>query len=154
MADELRIREVLLNIISNAVKFTKDGGTISFAAENAPGNDDHHIIIRYRISDTGIGMSEEFQSRIFDEFSQENDGARTSYKGTGLGMAIAKKYVDLMGGKIEVSSRQGVGSTFTVEIPLLIAEHVETEEKEKLKKDTDLHGLHVLLAEDNDLNAR
>ena len=153
MADELRIREVLLNIISNAVKFTKDGGTISFVAENCPGNDAHHVIVRYRISDTGIGMSEEFLDRIFDEFSQENDGARTSYKGTGLGMAIAKKYVDLMGGKIEVSSRQGVGSTFTVEIPLLIAEHVETEEKEKLKKDMDLHGLHVLLAEDNDLNA-
>lgn len=153
MADELRIREVLLNIISNAVKFTKDGGTISFATENAPGNDDHHIIIRYRISDTGIGMSEEFQSRIFDEFSQENDGARTSYKGTGLGMAIAKKYVDLMGGKIEVSSRQGVGSTFTVEIPLRIAEQILTEKEEKLRKDMDLHGLHVLLAEDNDLNA-
>ena len=153
MADELRIREVLLNIISNAIKFTKDGGSISFVAENAPGNDEHHIIVRYRISDTGIGMSEEFQTRIFDEFSQENNGARSSYKGTGLGMAIAKRYVDLMGGKIEVSSRQGVGSTFTVEIPLLIAEHVETEEKEKLKKDMDLHGLHVLLAEDNDLNA-
>ncbi len=153
MADELRIREVLLNIISNAVKFTKDGGTISFVAENCPGNDDHHIIIRYRISDTGIGMSEEFQSRIFDEFTQENDGARTSYKGTGLGMAIAKKYVDLMGGKIEVSSRQGIGSTFTVEIPLRIAEQVLTEKEEKLRKDMDLHGLHVLLAEDNDLNA-
>ena len=153
MADEIRIREVLLNIISNAVKFTKDGGAISFAAENAPGNDDHHIIIRYRISDTGIGMSEEFQSRIFDEFTQENDGARTSYKGTGLGMAIAKKYVDLMGGKIEVSSRQGVGSTFTVEIPLRIAEQILTEKEEKLRKDMDLHGLHVLLAEDNDLNA-
>ena len=153
MADELRIREVLLNIISNAVKFTKDGGSISFVAENAPGNDEQHVIVRYCISDTGIGMSEEFLDRIFDEFSQENNGARTSYKGTGLGMAIAKKYVDLMGGKIEVSSSQGVGSTFTVEIPLLIAEHVETEEKEKLKKDMDLHGLHVLLAEDNDLNA-
>ena len=83
------------------------------------------MIVRYRISDTGIGMSEEFQIRIFDEFSQENDGARTSYKGTGLGMAIAKQYVNLMGGKIEVSSRQ----------------------------DMDLQGLHVLLAEDNDLNA-
>lgn len=153
MADELRIREVLLNIISNAVKFTKDGGTISFAAENAPGNDEHHIIIRYRISDTGIGMSEEFQTKIFEEFSQENGGARTSYKGTGLGMAIAKRYVDLMGGKIEVNSRQGIGSTFTVEIPLLIAEQVLTEEKEKLRKDMDLHGLHVFLAEDNDLNA-
>ena len=88
MADELRIREVLLNIISNAVKFTKDGGTISFVAENCPGKDEHHLIVRYHISDTGIGMSEEFQTRIFDEFSQENNGARTSYKGTGLGMAI------------------------------------------------------------------
>ena len=153
MADEVRIREVLLNIISNAVKFTKDGGTISFVAENGPGNDEHHIIVRYRISDTGIGMSEEFQTRIFDAFSQENDGARTSYKGTGLGMAIAKQYVDLMGGKIEVSSRQSIGSTFTVEIPLLIAEQVLTEKEEKLRKDIDLHGLHVLLAEDNDLNA-
>ena len=153
MADELRIREVLLNIISNAVKFTKDGGTISFVAENCPGNDEHHVIVRYRISDTGIGMSEEFQSRIFYEFTQENDGARTSYKGTGLGMAIAKKYVDLMGGKIEVSSRQGIGSTFTVEIPLRIAEQVLTEKEEKLRKEMDLHGLHVLLAEDNDLNA-
>ena len=153
MADELRIREVLLNIISNAVKFTKDGGSISFVAENDPGNDEQHMIVRYRISDTGIGMSEEFQNRIFDAFSQENDGARTSYKGTGLGMAIAKQYVDLMGGKIEVSSRQGIGSTFTVEIPLLIAEQVRTEANEKLRKDMDLHGLHVLLAEDNDLNA-
>ena len=153
MADELRIREVLLNIISNAVKFTKDGGTISFVAENGPGNDEQHMLVRYRISDTGIGMSEEFLDRIFDEFSQENDGARTSYKGTGLGMAIAKKYVDLMGGRIEVSSRQGVGSTFTVEIPLLMAEQVLTEKEENLKKDMDLHGLHVLLAEDNDLNA-
>ena len=131
MADELRIREVLLNIISNAVKFTKDGGTISFAAENCPGNDEHHMIVRYRISDTGIGMSEEFQARIFDEFSQENGGARTSYKGTGLGMAIAKQYVDLMGGKIEVSSKKGIGSTFTVEIPLLIAEQILIERKKR-----------------------
>ena len=153
MADELRIREVLLNIISNAVKFTKDGGTISFVAENCPGKDEHHLIVRYHISDTGIGMSEEFQTRIFDEFSQENGGARTSYKGAGLGMAIAKQYVDLMGGKIEVSSRKGIGSTFTVEIPLLIAEQILSEKEEKLRKDMDLHGLHVLLAEDNDLDA-
>ena len=153
MADELRIREVLLNIISNAVKFTKDGGTISFAAESRPGKDEQHIIVRFRISDTGIGMCEEVQTRIFDEFSQENNGGRTSYKGTGLGMAIAKRYVDLMGGKIEVSSRQGVGSTFTVEIPLLIAEHVPAEKEEKLRNDIAVRGLHVLLAEDNDLNA-
>ena len=153
MADELRIREVLLNIISNAVKFTKDGGTISFDAESRPGKDEQHIIVRFRISDTGIGMSEEFQTRIFDEFSQENNGARTSYKGTGLGMAITKRYVDLMGGKIEVSSRQGVGSTFTVEIPLLIAERILSGREDKPKNEIDLYGLHVLLAEDNDLNA-
>ena len=153
MADELRIREVLLNIISNAVKFTKDGGTISFAAESRPGKDEQHIIVRFHISDTGIGMSEEFQTRIFDEFSQENNGARTSYKGTGLGMAITKRYVDLMGGKIEVSSRQGVGSTFTVEIPLLIAERIPSGREDKPKNEIDLYGLHVLLAEDNDLNA-
>ena len=153
MADELRIREVLLNIISNAVKFTKDGGTISFAAESRPGKDEQHIIVRFRISDTGIGMSEEFQTRIFDEFSQENNGARTSYKGTGLGLAITKRYVDLMGGKIEVTSRQGVGSTFTVEIPLLIAERIPSGRENKPKNEIDLHGLHVLLAEDNDLNA-
>ena len=111
------------------------------------------MIVRYRIPDTGIGMSEEFQARIFDEFSQENGGARTSYKGTGLGMAIAKQYVDLMGGKLEVSSKKGIGSTFTVEIPLLIAEQILIEKEETLRKDMDLHGLHVLLAEDNDLNA-
>ena len=98
-------------------------------------------------------MSEEFRTRIFDEFSQENNGARTSYKGTGLGMAITKRYVDLMGGKIEVSSRQGVGSTFTVEIPLLIAERIPSGREDKPKNEIDLYGLHVLLAEDNDLNA-
>ena len=151
MADELRIREVLLNIISNAVKFTKDGDTITFIAENYSGDDEHLVIVRYRISDTGIGMSKEFQTRIFDEFSQVNNGARTSYRGTRLGMAIAKRYVDLMGGEIVLSSKQGVGSTFTVEIPLCIAENVSTEEK--VKKEIDLQGLRVLLTEDNDLNA-
>ena len=80
-------------------------------------------------------------------------GQEPVIEGSGLEMAIAKQYVDLMGGKIEVSSRQGIGSTFTVEIPLLIAELVLIEKEEKLRKDTDLHGLHVLLAEDNDLNA-
>ena len=91
MADELRIREVLLNIISNAVKFTKDGGTISFVAENCPGKDEHHIIVRYRISDTGIGMSEEFQKHLFELFAQEQKGGASKFGGTGLGMPIDMK---------------------------------------------------------------
>ena len=153
ITDKLRLNQVLLNILENAVKYTRPGGKIYFQIRELEEQEPGFAKYEFCVKDTGIGMSEEFQTRIFDEFSQENNGARTSYKGTGLGMAIAKQYVDLMGGKIEVSSRQGVGSAFTVEIPLLIAEHVLTEEKEKLRKDIDLHGLHVLLAEDNDLNA-
>ena len=152
MADELRIREVLLNIISNAVKFTKDGGTISFAAENAPGNDENHIIVRYRISDTGIGMSEEFQTRIFDEFSQENGGARTSYKGAGLGMAIARKLVEKMGGTITFESEKGVGTTFVIRVPFKIDPDADKREEQKEVSEKSIKGLHILLAEDNELN--
>ena len=152
MADELRIREVLLNIISNAVKFTKDGGTISFAAENAPGNDENHIIVRYRISDTGIGMSEEFQTRIFDEFSQENGGARTSYKGAGLGMAIARKLVEKMGGTITFESEEGVGTTFVIRVPFKIDLDADKREEQKDVSEKSIKGLHILLAEDNELN--
>ena len=152
MADELRIREVLLNIISNAVKFTKDGGTISFVAENCPGNDEHHVIVRYRISDTGIGMSEEFQSRIFDEFTQENDGARTSYKGTGLGMAIARKLVEKMGGTITFESEKGVGTTFVIRVPFKIDPDADKREEQKDVSEKSIKGLHILLAEDNELN--
>ena len=153
ITDKLRLNQVLLNILENAVKYTRPGGKIYFQIRELEEQEPGFAKYEFRVKDTGIGMSEEFQTRIFDEFSQENNGARTSYKGTGLGMAIAKKYVDLMGGKIEVSSRQGIGSTFTVEIPLRIAEQILTEKEEKLRKDMDLHGLHVLLAEDNDLNA-
>ena len=105
MADAVRIREVLVNILGNAVKFTEDGGTIGFEASYHPGGDDRHIMVRYRITDTGVGMTEEFLEHIFDEFSQEENGARTQYKGTGLGMAITKRYVDLMGGTIFVDSK-------------------------------------------------
>ena len=153
MADELRIRDVLLNLISNAVKFTKDGGRIVFKAENYPGDDSQHIVVCYQVSDNGIGMSEEFQSRLYEEFAQEREWARTSYKGTGLGLAITKRYVDLMGGTIEVQSTKGVGSTFTVKIPLLLAENVAVKKDEADSAQYDLNGTHILLAEDNDLNA-
>jgi len=154
LADPLRIREVLINIISNAVKFSEDGGRITFTADYHPGKDDRHIVVRYKVSDTGIGMSEEFQERIFDEFTQENAGARTSYKGTGLGMSITKHYVELMGGTISVKSKLGVGSTFTVEIPLELTQPPKSEAAQAAPpKKKDLHGVHALMAEDNDLNA-
>ena len=153
LADVARIREVLVNLLGNAVKFTKDGGKITLEISSSPGADEKHIITRYVVRDNGIGMSEEFQKKLFDPFSQEDDAnARTQYKGTGLGMAITKKYVDLMGGSIAVESKKGVGSTFTVEIPLELTEQViPSEQKQHLQRD--LTGIHVLMAEDNDLNA-
>ncbi len=153
LADEVRIREILINIISNAVKFTGDGGKITFETDYCPGKDARHITVCYRVSDTGVGMSEEFQKKIFDEFSQEDAGARTQYQGTGLGMAITKQYVDIMGGTITVESEKGVGSTFTVEIPLELARQQESAEEEPQAVEENLHGIHVLMAEDNDLNA-
>ncbi|GAB6115138.1 hypothetical protein JCM30795_13440 [Agathobaculum butyriciproducens] len=153
LADVVRIREVLVNLLGNAVKFTKDGGAITLDISSYPGADEKHIIIRYVVRDNGIGMSEEFQKKLFDPFSQEDDAnARTQYKGTGLGMAITKKYVDMMDGSIAVESKKGVGATFTVEIPLELPEQViPSEQKQHLHRD--LTGIHVLMAEDNDLNA-
>ena len=153
MTEPVRIREILVNILNNAVKFTKDGGTIRFDAGNRPGADAQHIVICYRIKDTGIGMSEEFQKKLFDEFAQEENGVRTQYKGTGLGMPISKKYVELMGGTITVDSRKGVGTTFTVEIPMELTNAEKVEKTKPLAQHNDLKGIKVLLAEDNDLNA-
>lgn len=156
MADALRIRDVLINILSNAVKFTKDGGKITFTTFTKPGKDERHFFGCYRIADTGVGMSEEFQrNKLFDEFTQESTDARTNYKGTGLGMAITKRYVELMGGTITVESKQGVGSTFTVELPLVWtdAASASPEDSEQQPKAVSLKGVPVLLAEDNDLNA-
>ena len=153
MTEPVRIREILVNILNNAVKFTKDGGTIRFDAGSRPGADAQHIVICYRIKDTGIGMSEEFQKKLFDEFAQEENGVRTQYKGTGLGMPISKKYVELMGGTITVDSRKGVGTTFTVEISLELTNAEKVEKTKPLVQYNDLKGIKVLLAEDNDLNA-
>ena len=153
LTDAVRVREVLVNILGNAVKFTNDGGTVTYAVSYYPGHDEHHINVRYRIADTGIGMAEEFVDHIFDEFSQEEHGARTQYKGTGLGMAITKRYVDLMGGTISVESRKGVGTTFTVDLPLEITDACEVEKKDYAVDNINLTGLKILLAEDNDMNA-
>lgn len=153
LADATRIREVLTNFLSNAVKFTKDGGTVTLDISSHPGEDDKHIVARYIVKDNGIGMSEEFQKKLFNPFSQEDDrGARTQYKGTGLGMAIAKEYVEMMGGSIAVESQKGVGTTFTVEIPLELTEQ-DIHQKQEEPVHHDLTGVNVLMAEDNDLNA-
>lgn len=153
MADEVRLREVLVNLISNAIKYTKDGGRISLMCTMKE-LDETHAKVTYEISDSGIGMSEDFVQHIFEEFTQEDAGAaRTEYKGTGLGMAITKNYVELMGGTIAVRSQKGVGSTFTVTLPMEIADAPLLRADKESSRPVDLKGVHVLLAEDNDLNA-
>lgn len=153
LADAARIREVLTNLLGNAVKFTKDGEMVTLDISSHPGEDDKHMIVRYIVKDNGIGMSEGFQKKLFKPFSQEDDsGARTQYKGTGLGMAITKEYVHMMGGKIDVESKKGIGTTFTVEIPLELTEQ-DIHQKQEEPVHRDLTGVNVLMAEDNDLNA-
>ena len=153
LADAVRIREVLVNILGNAVKFTEDGGSITFEADYFPGADERHMQVRYRVKDTGVGMGEDFVEHIFDEFSQEDNGARTQYKGTGLGMAITKRYIDMMGGSIMVRSRKGEGSTFTVTLPLERTDGSHVQKQDIPAAEADLMGVKILLAEDNDLNA-
>ncbi len=150
LVDAIHIREVLVNVFSNAVKFTRDGGTIKFTADYTLEQDGKHITVKYVISDTGIGMSEEFQKHIFEEFAQENSDARTQYKGTGLGMSIVKKYVEMMQGTILVQSKKNVGTTITIELPLELVDKIPDIEK---TSQGSLAGLCCLLVEDNDLNA-
>ena len=153
LTDPLRLREILINLLSNAVKFTPDGGSIDFSMGARPGKDEKTILVWFTVADTGSGMSEEFQKHLFEEFSQEKADARTQYTGHGLGMAIVKRYLDLMGGTISVRSRLGEGSTFTIELPMEVY-HAETalpQEPDDLKNT--LSGVRVLLAEDNALNA-
>jgi len=148
-ADELRLRQVFINILGNAVKFTPEGGKIWFRAVEEDSADDR-VWLRFEIQDTGCGMSEEFLKTIWDRFSQEGESARTKYKGTGLGMAITKRLVELMGGEIRVESRLGEGSTFTIQISFERCEPVQKAEKEAGKQSID--GVRILLAEDNDIN--
>ena len=153
LADPARLRDVLVNILSNAVKFTPDGGTITFEAQCQEKGGDGYINMRYRISDTGIGMNEEFIKEVFEEFAQEDSDVRTQYHGVGLGMAIVKKYVDMMGGTISVQSKKHEGTTFTVDIPLEITDKEWNKSDPGFSEKVDFTGVNVLLAEDNELNA-
>ena len=151
LVDEIRVREVLINVLGNAVKYTKDGGTITFSTEMRKGNTSSDIVVIFTVADTGIGMSKDFQAHMFDNFTQENTDARTQYNGTGLGLAISKKYVDLLGGTITVDSKKNIGTTFTIEIPMTLTTTKPLNSEEPAN--SDISGLHILLVEDNELNA-
>lgn len=149
LGDESHLKQAIINILGNAVKFTADGGRINFNVRELSCNN-NKVRIRMTVSDTGIGMQPEFVKHIWDPFSQENSGARTNYKGTGLGMVITKRYVEMMQGIVYVDSEPGKGSTFTVDITFdLDKDSDNANEKERLK---DLRGARVLLVEDNELN--
>lgn len=154
IGDSLRLKQVLLNLVSNAVKYTNEGGTIDLSAstQNYVGQD--RRMIRFVIRDTGIGMSEEFQRELFTPFTRERNSTTSGIVGTGLGMAIVKNMVDLMGGWIQVSSTVGVGTTFTVDIPLRSVEEMPGQESNGADlSEMNISGLRILVAEDNDLNA-
>lgn len=154
--DSVRLSEIVMNILSNAVKYTGNGGSIEVSVRQEK-KDDGWCNTVVSVVDTGIGMSEEFQQHIFEEFARERSSTVSGVDGAGLGMGIVKRLVDLMGGKITVQSRIGVGSTFTVSIPCRISSKEEAQAK---RADADtvidkgaLVGKRILLTEDNDLNA-
>ena len=151
VTDKLRLNQVLLNILSNAVKFTPDGGTIRLSVTEKESAEEGMADYEFRIKDTGIGMSEEFQKTIFDAFTRERTSTVSGIQGTGLGMAITKNIVEMMGGTVTVSSEQGKGSEFVVNLPCRISTRGHTQETNELQK-RDFSGKRVLLAEDNEMN--
>lgn len=148
----LHIRQIFLNVYSNCIKYNKVGGRI-VTNFRFLGTEKEKVVYQWTIQDTGIGMKQEYLKHIFEPFSQEHSDARSIYRGTGLGMAIVKRLVDKMDGKIEVMSEEGEGSIFTITIPFEIAKESDLKQKEKLTESADIQGFHLLLAEDNDLNA-
>lgn len=147
----LHVKRLLMNVLSNAIKYNRDKGHVMLDCFELSSTGDK-VQICFVCADTGIGMSEEFQKRMFEPFTQENAGARSVYGGTGLGMSITKSLVDKMGGTIGVESKQGVGTTYTITLPFGI-DDTEAAEPEQQQTDlTVLQGRRVLLAEDNALN--
>ena len=150
-SSQLYLRQILLNIYGNCIRYNHLGGSISTSIRSwIEGN--NKVVYQWDIRDTGIGMSQEFIQHIFEPFSQEKKGARTTYQGTGLGMSIVKKLLEQMGGKIDVTSQEGKGSNFLITLPLDIAPAPQ-QEAEKVEECYDIQGIRILLAEDNALNA-
>ena len=156
LTDTTKVKEIFVNILGNAIKYTPPGGSVMVNLDELPCDEHGYMMVRTRISDTGIGMSEEYLTEIFEAFTREQNTTKSKIAGTGLGMSIVKKYVDLLGGTIEVESELGKGSTFTVTLKHRIAD-----ESYYVKKHLEESGISreilkdrsILLAEDNDLNA-
>ena len=145
------VKRVLMNVLSNAIKYNRDNGFIYISYKELESNQPGYSIFEFTCRDTGIGMSKEFQERIFEPFAQEHMGSRSKYVGTGLGMPIAKSLVEKMGGTIEFTSQEGVGSQFVIRIPFKIDEEHKTEAVKEATS-ASIEGLSVLLVEDNELN--
>lgn len=153
LGSPLHLRRLLMNIISNAVKYNHAGGEVRLGCREKPSADPETAQIEFTCADTGIGMSEEFQKHVFEPFAQERNFARSEYGGTGLGMPIAKSLAEKMGGTLSFVSRQGVGTTFTLSLPFRICHAPEKRNKPKrLLQTSSIAGLHVLVAEDNRMN--
>lgn len=153
--DMARITEIILNLMSNSIKYTNDGGRIHCAINQKEDEREGWCIHELTVSDNGIGMTREFQKHIYESFTRERSSTASGIAGTGLGMGIVKKLVDMMDGTIDLQSKIGEGTTFRVRIPCRIATQEDTQPKtvENIGNPEDLKGIRILLAEDNDLNA-
>ena len=156
LTDVTKVKEILVNILSNAIKYTPAGGSVMVDVDELPCDESGYMIVKIRVSDTGIGMSQDYQTKIFEAFTREQNTTKSKIAGTGLGMSIVKKYVDLLGGTINVESELGKGSIFTVTLKHRIADesyYVKEYIEESGTGSEILEGRNILLAEDNDLNA-
>ena len=148
----VHVKRILMNILSNAVKYNKENGYVYISCREIPSKQTAMPTLEFVCRDTGIGMTEAFQKRIFEPFAQEHAGSRTKFAGTGLGMPITKKLVEKMGGTISFESKEGTGTTFVIRIPFRIDTDMKDRTEAEEKTETSIHGLHVLLTEDNELN--
>ena len=148
----VHVKRILMNILSNAVKYNKENGYVYISCREIPSKQTAMTTLEFVCRDTGIGMAEAFQKRIFEPFAQEHAGSRTKFAGTGLGMPITKKLVEKMGGTISFESKEGTGTTFVIRIPFQIDADMKDRTEAEEKTETSIHGLHVLLTEDNELN--
>ena len=148
----VHVKRILMNILSNAVKYNKENGYVYISCREIPSKQTAMTTLEFVCRDTGIGMAEAFQKRIFEPFAQEHAGSRTKFAGTGLGMPITKKLVVKMGGTISFESKEGTGTTFVIRIPFQIDADMKDRTETEEKTETSIQGLHVLLTEDNELN--